>query len=730
MADKITADKPTDPAAKKARDRVIYWLDQITAARKREKDWRKEGKRVLQIYNGQKKEQIPFNILYSNTETLSPALYNATPRSLVQRRFKDDDPLGKASATAGQRTLEFLMDTNGEEYASFDDVISDAVLDALLPGRGVSRVRYDADVVGAAPNRYLKSELVCYESVKWDRCVFGYAKKWRRVPWFAFEYDMTQEEATELFGKAKADQLQFTADEKATSDDADDQDKDKETDEDRKIAKVWEVWVRDGKKVIFVSPNSPGVLLKEEEDPLGLTGFFPVPEPLRFLRKSNDLMPTALYNLYENQAKELNRLSIRINRVAEAIKVRGAYDSTITELDQLLKQDDNAMVGAQNVAALTEKGLEGAIWLMPIDKLIAVLQQLYLARQACKQVIYEITGISDILRGASVASETATAQNLKAQWGSLRLKRMQREVQKYAREMLRITLEIAGKRFQEQTFAKMTGLPYATTKELQAAQGQIAGARAQISMTAPQVTQDPKALEAAIAQLVPVATQTLSKPAWGEVVKLLRDDTLRQYRIDIETNSTVDVEAVEDQKQMSEVLGAVSQFIQGVAPLVTTGAMPFQVAQSMLLAVVRRYRMGTEIEDSIKQMQPPKNPDEGKAQAEQQKAAAEQTRAQEQHQMDMDKTKLELQARQRELEMEAEFKKREHELKMAEMAGKLEVARIMSKIKLQEAENKLAVTQAQGEQQLRHGAQMAEQKEAAAKAEAERKSKEKPNAPA
>ena len=157
--------------------KVRHWLGEIGAARKREKDWRKEGRRVLDIYGGKKNQQIPFNILYSNTETLAPALYNSVPRPVVQRRFKDEDPLGKASSTAGQRMLEFTVDTNSEEYASFDSVMLDAVMDALLPGRAGTRVKYDAKIVGQSPNRYVEWELVCYESLKWDRWIHGFCKK-------------------------------------------------------------------------------------------------------------------------------------------------------------------------------------------------------------------------------------------------------------------------------------------------------------------------------------------------------------------------------------------------------------------------------------------------------------------------------------------------------------------------------------------------------------------------
>lgn len=676
-------------AAQKLSNQVKHWLEEIAAARKREKAFRREGKRVLDIYNGKKKDQIPFNILYSNTETLVPALYNAQPRPVVQRRFKDEDPLGKVSAQAGQRTLEFLGDTNSEEYASFDDVMGDAVLDGLLPGRGASRLRYEADIGGAGEQRYVKWETVCFESLKWDRWIHGYAKKWKKVPWVAFEHDVSESEAKDLFGAEKAAKLQYS--EKTKLEDREDREEDDEhTDEDLKVAKVWEIWVKETKKVLFVSPNYQAGYLKEDADPLELSGFYPMPMPLRFLRKSNDQAPTALYTLYENQARELNRLSIRINRIAEALKVRGVYDGTLGEIEKVLKLDDNAMVAAENVAALTDKGgLEKAIWLVPIDKLVNVFQQLIVARQQCKQIIYEITGISDILRGSTVASETATAQEIKNQWGTLRLKRLQKDVARYARDMMRIALEIAAKRFSEKTFAAITGLPFALPVAVQGANAQVAAARSQLAVMGQPVNQQ------TISQMVPEAAQTLQKPAWTDVLKLLRSDTQRMYRIDIETNSTVDLEATEDQKLMGEVLQAISQFMQGIAPLVIAGTMPFEVAQSMLLAIVRRYRFGAEIEDYIKQMKPPVSPDAAKQQAEQAKQQAESQRAQEQHQMDIQGKQMDLAARQKELQMEAEFKAQEHQLKMAELQAKVEVAKIMAQVKLQEANNKLIVSREQ-----------------------------------
>lgn len=669
------------------------WLNDIKAARRRDKNWRKDGQRVLDIYHGAKPQNVPFNILYSNTETLLPALYGNPPRPLVQRRFKDADPMGKASALAGQRMLEYMVDTNSREYDPFNQVLEDAVLDALLPGRGVSIVKYDPET-GDAPGSSNDSpatpvvlwETVCAKSVEWNRIVFGYTKKWSQLPWLAIEHDVDEAEATELFGKAKAAKLAYVAGEQETDEDGRPKTTADKEDE-KKTAKIWEIWDKDGgQQVRFLAADSPQATdwLKVDDDPLGITGFFPVPEPLRFLKKSNNQTATAPYVLYENQAKELNRITLRINKIVEACKVRGIYSPMLVELETLFKQDDNKMIPAEDAANMDEKGLDKHIWIYPIEKLTAVLQQLYIAREACKQVIYEITGISDILRGASKASETLGAQEIKKEFGTLRLKRMQREVQRYARDMLRIMLEIGAKKFLQRTMAQMTGLQYSSDEQVAAAQEQVKAA-----MT---IQQPPP----------PEAQQVLSQPPWSKVMELLKSDPERQYRIDIETNSTVDLDATEDKKDMGELLAAVGTFVQGVAPLIQSGAMPFQVAQSMLLSIVRRFRFGQEVEDMVMQMQQPKNPDEGKAEAEKQKMAMEMEQSKQTNAMELEKARQEneLQAqsdqRKAELErevaqMEMEFKREEHRLRMAELQGKLAVTRITSQVKLEEAHTKHAI---------------------------------------
>jgi len=303
------------------------------------------------------------------------------------------------------------------------------------------------------------------------------------------------------------------------------------------------------------------------------------------------------------------------------MKACGIYDSSLgDDIEKLMDGDDNELMPTEKGNSIAaERGLAGAIWFMPLEVLQATLQTLYAAREQCKQVIYEIMGISDIVRGASKASETLGAQQLKSQWGTLRLKNKQAEVQRYARDLLRMMLEVAASKFSQDTWAKMTGLPYLTDMQVEQGTAQLQAMQANIRMVPPEMMQQ---AQAAIQKL----QQQLQSPKWADVLKMLNDDLQRAYRIDIETNSTIEPEAAEDQKNITELMNAIGQFTNGVGPMIQQGVLPFDVAKNMLLAITRRFRFGREIEDDIQAMQPPKPEDDGKeaaAQKQLQQAAAD-----------------------------------------------------------------------------------------------------------
>lgn len=672
----------TEPSQEET-DLVKDWIAELDAAKKREKDYRTDAKKCVEIYEAQNAEKYQYNILYSNTETLSPGLYSAVPRPVVQRRYKDEDPLAKEAAKTAQRVLAFLIDSGDPSYASFDALMKSCVLEGLVPGRGVTKFKYDptfttpAEGDTAAPT--VSYETVCGERVSWDRFYHGYANVWQEVPWVCYIHYMTKAEAKKNFPDTYSlipeNAYNLPSEEDTDNPSANEL---KVTDK-ASMTCVYEIWDKETKKVFFLNKSAKKGLLKQVDDPLGLQGFFNCPEPMHFVDKISTLVPIPLYKYYEDQCKELNIITVRIRNLITALKVRGFYDSTVEGMDKVMESEDNTLTPVENVVALYTNGgkMDSAIWLMPIEKLVAVLQQLYTQRMQIKQVIYEITGISDILRGSSVASETATAQNIKNQWGTLRLREMQKEVMRYTRDCLRIMAEIAVSKLSEQTIKSMTGLPYPTTQEKQQAQVELQMMQQQ-AQTMPQgqpPQQPPQALIDAV-----------NSPSWEAILGLLKDDIHRDYRIDIETNSTVDAAATEDKQDIAEFMNSMAQFMNGISPLVQAGIMPFEAAKGMLLSILRRYSFGPEVEDEIKAMKPPQQqPQPGQqeaqaaAQAAQQKAALDLQTSQ----AKLQTTQISESAQQKTIEMQMQAATAQHSYDMQELARKAQVAEVEFQARLQ-----------------------------------------------
>lgn len=647
---------------------VKFWTKQLEDALKREKSWRTTGAELVDLYEcGKDKGQNPYNILFSNTETLSPALYNQTPRPVVKPRFvQKDNALTRLAALMGQRILQHGLDNGDPDTPEFDELMRVALTESLVPGRGLMRVRYDAvfkpritpaepaegeETEGEAeePPEELESESCSFEPVAWDDFLHGLAQTWQKVPWVAFRHRMTKEDLERNFGPQKesedaiissvdpSDSAGGSGNSSSTSLNAIFGGKGSEGDAESQDGHttVWEIWDKLTRKVLFISTTRTEPW-KELDDPCKLQGFFPVGRPLSLYRKISSLLPQALYEAYRQQAEELNDVTFRITKIVRAMRIRGFFNSTIEEMKDLMSQDDNTMIPISNSAQLTSQGLklDDAVWLFPIEKLVGVLQQLYTQRQQIKAVIFELTGIADIMRGSSQASETLGAQEIKNQWGTLRLKRMQKEVARFGRDHLRLYLELVVEHVSPEVIRAMTGLPFPTTAE----QEQMRAEYEQGRMQAQMMGGEP-----------PPIPPELSAPTLEVIIGALKSDMLRNFSVDIETNSTVDAEATEDKQDMAEMMNALAQFLNGVAPLVQSQALPFDAAKLIMLNLLRRFRMGGEVEEAIMAVQAPQQGGGGAAEAEQLKQMQE---ALKKEREDLDKQKLDLQTRSRELQMQ------------------------------------------------------------------------------
>jgi len=671
---------------------VRRWLLELKLADKRESDWRKKAEKVWDKYRQKDAKKHSFNILYPNTDTLLESVYNSLPKPDVRRRFKDTDPVGKAVSEVLSRSLEYGMDTT-----DFEGDIQSVVLDFLLPGRGVARVRYVPTLaqVGVTEETHKEENEVHTdggealegesEEVEWERAPIEHvqwddfrilcpAKTWGEVTAIGFRHRFTREELCEKFGDEIGDQVKLDS----TDDDEIQKERDETLAKSFQTCEAWEIWDKEEQEVIFVTSGYKEGPLKTLPDPLGLQGFYPIPRPIYAVNDSASLVPKPLFNYYLEQAEELDRVSTRINKLVEGLKLRGIYDATLTELSELMKGQDNDLIPAQNVTALLERGgLEKAIWFIPIQQAAQVLIVLREQRNECKQIIYELTGISDIMRAASDPSETFGAQKIKTKWGTQRLQKMQREVQRFIRDLIRLQAEVIAERFAPETLATMTGikLPRQVEVEQQYAmqmqqwQQQVQ----QMQMQPPQPGQPP--------QQPPPQPQPPNVVTWEQVIQVMRDDKQRTFKVDIETDSTVAATADDDMQGITEVLTAVVKLIEGFGPAVQTGAMPIEAVKEMVLMVCRRAKMGNAVEDALenmKQPNPPPDPNAAQLQVEQMKAQL----ADQQHQRQL---AADLQAEERKAQIEAQLQAHEQQVQAEQNAHQqeLEAQRDVQKAQIQ-----------------------------------------------
>ena len=520
------------------------WLNRIAGAEKRDDSWFKDAERAEKIYLCDNEDgQAPqFNILHSNVETIVPSIYNSTPSPEIRARHGNlEDGPAKDVSEVFERVIATQVDDN-----RLDTEIEAAAQDAYAAGRAIVRVRFEAetqeqvkvtinpetgDEVEVEAEPLVTGETILYENVSWRDYRQGPAKRWRDVPWVCYRHEISEQERERLENpefKAMQDDLREDYDE--------DQD-----------CTIWEIWDKEGAQVLFVVADS-GKVLDIQPDPMGLKGFFPQPAPVQPITPTGKLTPVCPYVVYESLAKELDTTTRRINALVKGLKVRGAIAGNAEAIEQISQLGDNELVAVGNIEGLVAAGgLAKAVMWWPIDTAIAVLRELYVQRDQTKQAIYEVTGISDIVRGQGAASETATAQRIKTQWGSLRIKKMQRGIERQVRDLFVLSAEIISKHFSEVTLQKMTGL-----------------------------------------QMTPEMMQIIGKP-------------LDHYRINVESDSTVRADLTKSRGEMSEFLQGTAQFFSTMAPIVQQSPQAAGPLAKMYAAFATQFNLGKSAEDALDQ---------------------------------------------------------------------------------------------------------------------------------
>jgi hypothetical protein len=274
---------------------------------------------------------------------------------------------------------------------------------------------------------------------------------------------------------------------------------------------------------------------------LTTTKFVPVPDLILALD---------LYN-------EIDFVSTRITKLERAVKARFVYDSTSEELKRLLSEADEAQgIPVDNFALFAEKGGLGKVvdWL-PLEAFVTALDKLREYRTELMQLLYQVTGMSDIMRGQSSGQTTATEQAIKAKFASTRIQDRQIEFARFASDILALKAEIVSKHFSPQTILQRSNVDF-------------------------MVEADRKFV--------------------GPALSIIKSN-IYQYRIAVkpEAISMQDYAAVRQER--GEVLTAVATYLQSALPVIQAAPVLGPMLLQMLQWAVSGFRGGSTIEGAIDQ---------------------------------------------------------------------------------------------------------------------------------
>jgi len=570
--------------------------------------WQARTKKIIKRYRDDTRgqtltESAKFNILWSNVQTLRPAVYAKLPKADISRRFGDNDPVGRVAGQLLERAIDFEI----EHYPDYRSTMSYCVDDRFLGGRGTAWVRYEPHTApigieddgvsvtssieqgeGAPPSlEQIEYECAPVDYVHWRDFGHSTARTWEEVGQVWRWVYMTREALVERFGEEMAAKIPLDQGPEPLN----------AYNENKRLynrAKICELWDKESQKVYWFSKGMPQII-DVRDDPLGLEGFFPCPRPLYATTTSDTLVPVPDFVLYQDQAMELDILSDRIDGLVKSLRVRGVYDASQPALQRLMTEgDNNALIPVDKWMAFSEKGgLKGSIDLLPLDTLANALLQCYRAREDIKSQIYEITGIADIIRGVSAASETATAQQIKGQYAGLRLRSMQEEVAMFAAELIRLKAQVMCMHYQPETI-----LAYAAASQMTPADQQLI----------------PQALE------------------------LIRDKPLRSFRVDIASDSLVMLDENQNKQDRLQFLQAFGGFLAQALPVGQASPEMVPMMMELLRFGMQAFKAARPIEGQIDatlqqlaqaaQQQQPDGEQQGKQAELQQKGQMEQGRMQ------------------------------------------------------------------------------------------------------
>ena len=574
MADAILEEKqfPKTPTGWYQR-----WQSELSASEKMLKRWHKRGNKTIEVFTDKRgageSEYFKLNLFNSTVSVMRSLLFGKTPKVDVTRRYADpDDDVARVAAEILYRLLNNDTEESGRDFAT---ALRCSLDDRLLPGFGLARVRYELEttereidatfgvdgeeLTPAFTDEQILSEEVAIDYVHWRDVRWGWARNWSDLPWLAFRSYLSKDEARRRFGDKAADNLDYKVRHAANKRDstlanvADNWQK----------AEIWEIWNKSDRTVYWVSLGHDR-LLDKKDDPFGLQGFWPCPKAMIANLTTTLMLPVPDYYIAQDLYREVDQLQTRIATLTEAVKAVGVYDSSCEGVQRMFKEGvENDLIPVENWSQFAEKGgIKGTVDWMPIQDVVNALDKLTARRDDAIALLYQVTGLSDMMRGAATSQGrvSATEQSLKARFGSIRIQALQDEFARFASDLAALKAEVICKHFDPQTIIEQSNMTHSFDRQL-----------------------------------------------LGPAIELLKSSRAASWRIAIKPENVAMTDYAQLQSERSEYINALAMFMQSASPLVQYEPAAAPVLTELLKWGLAGFKGSSEVEGiidkAIEQMQ-------------------------------------------------------------------------------------------------------------------------------
>lgn len=553
-----------------------YWQKEVQAEHKRNREWRKQADKVVNRYIDKRKDEGPqynigsaefrVNLFHSNTFTLMSYLYGRVPTADVSRRFADSqDDVARTAANILERMLNTSVETDGGDFTS---VLRGNLEDYLVPGLGIARVRYEfgteeieheavtgenGEVFAEAYTEVrLAFEDAPIDYVHWRDYHWGYCRRRSEMPWEGFDLYMNREQATKRFGPEIARRLTYKKQETlAEGENVENRD----MQDPEETAEIMEIWSKEF-GLVFWYHDPLDMILDIQKDPLELPGFFSSPPPMVANNTTTLFYPTPFFILAQDLYNEIDQLSTRINIITNAVKVVGVYDASFSQLKQMLQSSiENDLVPVDSWAMAAEKGgLRGTIDFFPVEEIATVLDKLRQMRLETIDLLHQVTGLSDILRGGGEKYEGVGKAQLKARFGSVRITYLQEEFARFASDLLTLKAQVIAQHFEPRSIVEQSNI------------------------------------------MMSYDTQYV-QPA----IQLIKNISSSMWRVNIKPETLAMVDWAQLKADRTEYINAVSLFLQSAAPMLELQPAAAPMLLELLKWGLAGFKGGQEVESVIDQ---------------------------------------------------------------------------------------------------------------------------------